>query len=358
MMMNSIGNASSETDSMIALIDGGNTQKLLDQIADASLTSSDVAEILNAASPYLSDTVLTSAINRKPSLESEDLESVIVANSPITETVFNDLTIANEELATASAISAAQDVETASTMELLQNEIANSAAEYTVHLNQLISHFIENENPDSAVNYLISIDEDYRALPFAIQLDEYDIAQSIIDKLPGETKADINLKDLYQLILDQKMKGKGLDSLAGDQLEQVNEWANENSIVGYYALNLLSHLAGQEYFEDIPVIESDEFEKSSHNQGESTTTSSLRLIPNPATNEVLIEISSAELEEPIRIDIYDSLGSLLKQTTLPKSQSQVSISLLRFGQGIYSVLLKSGNEVKSFARLIVVQDEK
>ncbi|MBS1657063.1 MAG: hypothetical protein JST18_03085 [Bacteroidetes bacterium] len=35
MMMNSIGNASSETDSMIALIDGGNTQKLLDQIADA-----------------------------------------------------------------------------------------------------------------------------------------------------------------------------------------------------------------------------------------------------------------------------------------------------------------------------------
>lgn len=142
-------------------------------------------------------------------MESEDLESVIVANSPITETVFNDLTIANEELATASAISAAQDVETASTMELLQNEIANSAAEYTVHLNQLISHFIENENPDSAVNYLISIDEDYRALPFAIQLDEYDIAQSIIDKLPGETKADINLKDLYQLILDQKMKGQG-----------------------------------------------------------------------------------------------------------------------------------------------------
>lgn len=155
---------------MIALIDGGNTQKLLDQIADASLTSSDVAEILNAASPYLSDTVLTSAINRKPSLESEDLESVIVANSPITETVFNDLTIANEELATASAISAAQDVETASTMELLQNEIANSAAEYTVHLNQLISHFIENENPDSAVNYqfpLMKIIAHY-PLPFSL----------------------------------------------------------------------------------------------------------------------------------------------------------------------------------------------
>jgi hypothetical protein len=72
-----------------ALVDGGDTQGLLDLIANQANESAALRNELLGISPYLSDPVITAAILRNPAMNQWHLCEVLLANSPLRQDVWD-----------------------------------------------------------------------------------------------------------------------------------------------------------------------------------------------------------------------------------------------------------------------------
>ena len=72
------------------IIDGGNTGFLLNQI-NSSISAGQLKNLLLSKSPYLSDVVLLATINRSNPLPPGHLKQIIIANSPVTALVLEEV---------------------------------------------------------------------------------------------------------------------------------------------------------------------------------------------------------------------------------------------------------------------------
>ncbi|HSY77948.1 MAG TPA: T9SS type A sorting domain-containing protein, partial [Bacteroidia bacterium] len=132
-------------------VDGGNTSGLLNLIATG--TPDQINKALMAASPYLSDAVLVSAV--KAGLPPGMIQNIIVANSPVDVTVLNAVDSANLPKGTMKNIMKAQ--KGVSPMIDLNAEIGAYRQAIGEDINKLISGYMHDpklpypQNVDSAI---------------------------------------------------------------------------------------------------------------------------------------------------------------------------------------------------------------
>lgn len=235
--------------------------------------------------------------------------------------------------------------------EQLLNAISDAEFEKQLAITQIVKYFIENEKADSALNYLLSIDESERALPLAIAADDFATAQDIIDKMEADEDHQINLRDYWQMILDQKEAGLSLRELNDDQIEQLRKWASQETQVGFLALNLLYLVNDEVYYEQIPIIESsDKDEKPAQVQSEQI---SFKLIPNPASYEVTALLSLSQQERII--DVFDFTGKRIEQFRIAPEQTSFIIQTNKWHEGIYLFKVNSGETILQSEKLLIVR---
>ncbi|MEO0471131.1 MAG: hypothetical protein AAF206_16000 [Bacteroidota bacterium] len=83
--------------SLEAQIDGGDTDAILNLI-NAGGSDEDVLSALSDASPYLSDAVLIAAVEHFPALPEIEMASILMSNSPLSETVLSAVSDMNSSL--------------------------------------------------------------------------------------------------------------------------------------------------------------------------------------------------------------------------------------------------------------------
>ncbi|MFZ4401644.1 MAG: T9SS type A sorting domain-containing protein [Bacteroidales bacterium] len=77
----------------------------------------------------------------------------------------------------------------------------------------------------------------------------------------------------------------------------------------------------------------------------------LKVYPNPATTEVTLSYFP-DMEKPV-LEIYNSMGSLIKEIPLPKSRDNYTFSVSQLAKGYYKVILKDNGYVRGQAGLVI-----
>ncbi|MBA3648541.1 MAG: T9SS type A sorting domain-containing protein [Chitinophagales bacterium] len=345
-----------QEDSLNAMIDGGNTQKLVSEVNDPKVSSSKLTKDLLAASPYLSDSVLMSSILRNPPMNDNELQQLVLSNSPLDDTTFSLLKTTNAKLADNGAIKDAQEAE-ASAMDLLQAQIGDLFTWRNYELYQLVNYYVANNESDSAREFLLSKNENTMALPFVFQNGDFKTADNIIASMPETNSDEKNLKDYYSIMLTRAESGNSMDSLTDDQWNEVQKMANKNSIAGYLALNLLDHVKGETYEEDFPPIieEGTDTAMQRTSKGYSQEKITVDLIPNPAQNQVIITIGNMGTSESIWMEIFDVMGNKFAAIPFGAAQLSYTVNTSMYPPGIYLLNFKSDNQIVTQKKLIVLK---
>jgi len=351
-----------------SLVDDGNTDEMNDNIA-TSFPSDALAirqDLLNS-SPYLSDTVMKSAIERETVLPNEMIRDVLVANPQAAKTddvlnTLNDRFISMPDSMLAEILEGRDQL---SPKEALEAEIAMHLQYYSDAYNELVRNYLTDStfsgSADSIVAFLESAGDldgqyllasTYLSAGDTVNMDRIlnSIPESfVLDRLREREHQDYLtyftfLKSLYS----QNQDIYHLDSSQCLLLTTLCVEASEP--VSSFARNILIASNIVDYFE--PIFLPDDLKSTPGRDILRTSHFSkgcyLKIFPNPAKRYIIVEYNTSEVtsgESAILLTIASSDGKILETRTLTRFQDQQLIETLDYEPGLYLCRITSGKQV-------------
>jgi hypothetical protein len=364
---------SSYEDTLAMLIDGGNTESLnfevLTSYPDEALS---IRQELIEKSPYLSDTIMISAIGKEEVLPGAMVRDILVSNpqAPKSKKIMNALDQRQDTIPDYMMEEIMQGLNTFGTKELLEQKLGSHQVKKEKAWTN-INLFYKNDttNWNQGIDSLIALYENQNKLS-----DKYELAFLFLDKsdstnafgilnsIPGEFDLDEQellvhdqYQDLFEILWDTKNDSIRLDSL---QIQALLEMSSvSNGLPAIFASNLLIKEGILIYNE--PVYLGEEFVKSDDIPAKKTAIqnepSTLKLFPNPAGNYFIAMYDLIGKEDPGILTITDISGKSLISIQLKDKQNQVVIPSKDFSQGSYLVNLIVGNNLVCSAKLIITK---
>ncbi|OFX17151.1 MAG: hypothetical protein A2033_03020 [Bacteroidetes bacterium GWA2_31_9] len=143
---------STQLNNSVTLIENGDRQDIVD-MATSDVATGQLKNAIMEVSPYASDRVLLSALNDKPTaIPPGHIKEIIVANSPVTDTVMQTVISKNLPLGIQNQINAVQVG--VSEREKLEGEISWLKAQLQQINNFSVNYYLENADTASAINLL------------------------------------------------------------------------------------------------------------------------------------------------------------------------------------------------------------
>jgi hypothetical protein len=346
-----------------ALIDGGNTDQLLAELANPN--SKAVRERLLSVSPYLSDKVLLAFLDgNRPAT---DVRDIMLANSPLSKTVIERVEAKNLAKPMLNAIKEVQYGESA--MQVLMKEISalNSNREYWV--NEYIRYQLNDEEEPTPIDNIIevltfetSINHTHRIpqlADFYIANHDVESAQGVIDgytSIVGENAYKKLAKVQIELIEMPNMKElfETHPSLKND----ITEVAQNQNDRFYQARGeaVLSMLDNVLY---IPVIE--DIILSQGRSGSETIDvifseqQAVSIYPNPSKTDgsVVFTINRNTTANHYTIEAVNMLGSKVLLVELNEEHPSQTVSHAFAEKGIYFLKITNNQGETSFRKLVV-----
>lgn len=338
------------------LVDGGNTMLLLDEITNSpSWDALNLRNSLLTKSPFLSDTVLISAVENESVLPPVMLTQVLTANphgiksEEVKESLENRQNTIPPYLMTEienshQYISAKEHIE--SKLIMLRNKRA-------VDINNLITELKQdsiNSFASDSICSLMGIEKTknttFNQYLRMLQVNKLENAAQYYNLILESNDNDIVF--LATLARDLKSNYKVLDSLSSeDYLALIQIANNEESSVKGIARNLMLRLNLIEYAEPIYEINtSEEKSKTTKETKNNSDSNVLKIYPNPA-KDYLIVYFKAETENCI-IEVCDMFGRNLYSQKVNQKEGEIIIETKSFISGNYFVKLQSkGNTIKT-----------
>ena len=339
------------------LIDGGNTQTLLNYIATHS-SPGQIKNYLQSYSPYLSDEVLIAVIDKN--LPHGILKQILIDNSSLSEKVMARLEtyslpngIRNQIMAVQNGIGPMIDLLNA--IEFLENE-------KLINVNDLVSTHLDSAEVDSAILVLktygnfqsqcalvpIIAKRDTTTADTIITRIEMDAQTELIANTDCKTCQDkLTFCDFQKLMFAVNSRQGGYFSLNEReklQLEEIAESeapiaANAHAILNFIDFNT-QHLNGMDYLLPNGVV------RSYHLVTDDQKSENKMLIyPNPANENITIEFS--EIDENGSIQLLDIYGKLIMQTRT-MNMNKIQIITSELPNGMYLIVFNnSSNETQS-----------
>ncbi|MBE2189302.1 MAG: T9SS type A sorting domain-containing protein [Candidatus Kapabacteria bacterium] len=348
------------------LIDGGNTNNLLNIIA--TLSSGDVKNILIAASPYLSDEVLLAYLATNP--PAGHIRQVILANSPVSSEVLNALNGMSIPNGIKNQINNAQTG--VSAMTYLNNEIGFAKSERSGLIDERIRLFLNDtlvQNPLDSVAVILK-DEN-------IEIRKKQLCDAYIGK--GETlkaletrdelaiehgydnyikMADVQLgmynmpSSCFAIITDPGIKQE-VESVAYDPNDRINAVRGEALLAVAFDSLFLALV------EPLEPIGSGLRMGETGNNGiqQAEKQSMLNIYPNPSDggSQVVLELQTTdnELMENASIEVYSVTGQLVATHQFNGTGNQVFIQPGKIMPGVYLVKLYNNGQLAETKKLII-----
>ncbi len=369
-------------DSLVTLlkniVDGGETNDLNSTITNSSPPDAlDVQQNLLNSSPYLSDTVMKSAIAKENVLPNEMIRDVLVANpqSARSDDVLNTLNDRSIPMPDSLMADIMDGMDKLSPKEELEAELAIHMQNYKNLYNSLILFYKTDSvcalSCDSLVTFLGSIvDLDGKYLLAFEELLNGDTTtmNSTLNSITQSFTLDRFQQKQYQDYITYFNFLKGLKSpdkdilmLDSTRISQLGTlYSTMGEPVSSYIRGILIANGSLSYIE--PIIIPEDTKSAPDKIGLKTSHFKqgvyLKLFPNPAHKFVIAEYKTTKErkdDQQILLSIASNEGKLIESRILYKSQDQVLIITSSYKPGNYICYLRVAGKVIASKIFTVIQ---
>jgi hypothetical protein len=334
---------------MAAAIDGGDTEELNSGVQYSFPPDAmEVQQELLGKSPYLSDTVMQTAIAKEEVLPNAMIRDVLVANPQAakSEEVMATLDVRATPIPESMLAEIYEGLYTKGALDELRLQMAVQKQKRGTDWLKLYELYLTQGTYDSA-NLLLNTENTLAE----IDAEDYSNALATLNQLPSQYQLSATQLGSHNYFIevvgtlnDLFSEGKTvmqLDSQDIDGLMQVA--ANEESWPGVLAINLLTAAKAMDYYE--PMLLPDPYKSAKvlpERPGEANTTANnqLRLFPNPAGTYFIIEYALEKTVSDAAIRITDVLGREIIKIPVSKQYDQMVVHTNTMDEGIYLVTLE------------------
>ena len=353
------------------LIDGGNTEATQTDV-ETSLPpeTMQVYNDLMNKSPYLSDTVVSTAIEKEDVLPGAMIRDIMVANpnTAKSEALMSKLDDRWDPLPEYMKAQILQGRSIVSIREETESVLAARKLEKVKYFNALVRLYLEDTlNPQASIDSLKvllqqepSLNAKYRLAMLSMEQGAWSEGLGVLNNIPAqfeltasESNEHLQFTSLYNLLSNIGQQGKTVFEADSTTIVSLMEIETGNSgMASAYARNILLALDQSDYEE--PVLLPDIL-KAAIAQDEYNTLISkaneapgyIRIKPNPAKDYIIVEYE-LEQETNASININDITGNLKIHLNFSNQQDQLTVNTQDWKPGIYIATLKiNGKLVES-----------
>jgi len=343
------------------LVDGGSTETL-NQVVETSTPPEAIPtqEELLAVSPFLSDTVVQTAIKKEEVLTNSMIRDILVANPQSAKSDTLVVLLENRSLPMpADMISEIlQGVDSISAKESLESQKAFWNAERSEHYHNLIRYYRHdtlNGSRYDSLQYLLQQRNTpnawYELSALYFHQNEHSLGMNLLNLIPvsfplslkqvEEHQAYMSFFDILNQISADSNRVLSLDS--SDVQMLTNLQSSGNIQLNAFSRNILLTTGKTSYQEPIflPVkglksSKSEKYRRLKSQRGENL----LKVYPNPAKTHFFVEYQLNEIGDDCSISVTDMMGKRQIEIHLLKEKDQFVIPVNHLIPGVYLVSLK------------------
>ena len=336
-----------------SLIDGGATSTLIGLI-EADAASTTIVQSLLPVSPYLSDQVMLSLMNDKPTRMPEvDVVTILTANQPLTDAVINSYT----SNYTGSVPSGWTDPDVTSARERLEADLWSVEADRSLALDELIRAYVQDyglidslfDRTDSAFFHLEAEnndESDAALISMYTMTGDYVNAGNKITSLRANENWT-SFCDVQQVMLDLYSNGKSELTLQEDAEAKatLDGIASDFEESGSMDARVALEFVFDETIDEIIVLPAPGSSKLRAEEGKEKSpipanTGAIQIFPNPSSG--LVYIDGLDQEAETRIYLRDLSGRILLER-LDQGKKTVKINVGDLATGVYLLEINNGS---------------
>ena len=364
---------------LLALIDGGSTTSLTATIDNSSASDSyQLREQLLVNSPYLSDTVMKTAINNETALPNEMIRDILVANphAPKSETVMDQLNNRNNPMPDSLLVEIQNGINLLGAKDSLETILYTHLQTKRDMFNKLV-YFYQQDTLKSSASHdslmaLFASDHELSswyqlAFEYLSNTDSLGI-QNTLNNLPFAFNLSPEENALHQSYLSYfevlnalADQGKSIKDISQEQVATLQSLIqNANEPVRTLARNVLIANNLCDYKEPIilPGETKSTKQKMNTKTGKNALPTYMKLFPNPTKRYIIVEYNlkdhyTAGTEG--EIIITNMQGQQVFRKIIHKLQDQELIGTLSLSMGTYLCTLKFSNKVIETQRFVIVR---
>lgn len=374
-----INQANQKIDSLIThlqyLVDEGSTDTLRSTVENSTTEQSfEIYQELMSASPYLSDSVVKSSIEKEEVLPNAMIRDIMVANpqSAKNEELLTSLDERADPMPDSMWVDILQGMEIIGAMERLISELDGWMQRKDLYFNELAELFLADttnqQHSDSLISHYLNdkrLSSRYLLAQYYLANHDYVQANSIIQNIPSqfdltEMQTDIHQRVISLMIIFPKVFVDSLGYIVPDSsqsilLEQLAQ--NDYNFPGAWTRDILIAVGLMNYEE--PIVSESTFKSSRKSRYHWTNshliTSDLKVFPNPARDFIIIEYNKSNKEDQTQILIINSQGIKIDSYFLGKNQDQKIISTGGMQSGTYIIQLLVNGCAKESKKVIITR---
>lgn len=361
-LISNIQNADGQIFNLKSLIDGGNTEQMINFIQNPNISSEMLIHFLDSAGRYLSNEVLAAVMEEADRIANSELRDVIVQNSPLADSVYQLLLETNPVIAGNSEVVTAQltDLSPRDVLELQIGQLQGIKRQSAM---QLIEYYLTHDSvpdDDSASSILLAANYTIDAAGMKASMGDYTNAQTLLMSYIPKSQEELDEKKLMETYLSLLIDGKRWDSLGSEQLEEIQTVALGIGPAAARAKAILLVLGIGDIQPQIPSYEQSNYKIASVNSRKYTITNyytfseeaELKINPNPASNKIVVTYRFPYPSTNPMLIIRDFTGKQLLSSRLPMNENTQTIELSGFQQGAYIVQLLDSKSILKSASIV------
>ncbi|MCK5838481.1 MAG: T9SS type A sorting domain-containing protein [Bacteroidales bacterium] len=368
--------ADSTQTELYALIDGGDTEELnTDVVMSFPDEALEVRQQLLDESPYLSDSVMKSAIYKEDVLPNAMIRDVLVANpqSAKSDEVLGALDYRWDPMPDYMLDEVMAGEDSIGNKEIMEGQIRGYRHLRELAFNELVGIYLKDTINSWAVDSLIvllqnetSLRSKYMLVLYCLEKEDTAQMNSVLNTIPTTFILSPSQQQTYQNYLTYSSILMALqhDSVNNHypdstQLAGLHSIADTcNNLPSVYARNLLIHLGLISYNEPVyfpMALNSSIAEIAPFKDINFPKQSSISLFPNPAGNYFIIEYRIEKAYEKAIVSIHDINGKLVNMISLKGKMNQTIIPTGEMNNSIYIVSLHVDNELEDSSKLTLLK---
>jgi hypothetical protein len=348
-------------------IDGGNTEALIAQLSNSTLSIGEKKDKVVAASPYLTDAVLKYYLELNP--PAGHVNQVVGLNSPVSAEIWSIV----EEMNLPKGIK--RELENLqsgiSPLTELRNEYHYEKGEYDLIVDELISFYLLDTVTVGAMDSVKFLYETEKTgvtriknlTSWYLTQGDFTNAQAMLDTYIANYGED-NYTKIVKYTIEAETTSCATTYVAEEvskkeMMEDIAHQTNDKKNC-YRAQALLELALAQEFdYEVEPLIEmmgSRSMQTSM--QTELLTTDEenemIKLFPNPAKDEFFVVLDeSSENLASVEITMYSFTGQQVKQVQSTDRLQTIAVPVNDLSQGMYLVVVTLNGEVVSQQKMAI-----
>jgi hypothetical protein len=373
MLLGGYGSDADSVSNLLALlVDGGNTQQTNQAVV--SSTPPEALAVYNdliGKSPYLSDTVMVSAVKQESVLDAAMVTDILTENPQAakSDTVLFELENRINPLSDDQMNDVMQGLYVTGAKEALESNLAGYRNDYSRTLNNIVRYYsgdtLSASPVDSIITWLNSSDYLWARYHQVFILNEKNDSvgtASLLGNLANsfpftpemimEHQNYLDLINFYKYCRDSSTSILQPDSIQVSSLFSIVQ--DSTGLTSVYVTNLLSALGELAYSEPyllpVPGLKESKIIWPKKTIGERN---SIKIYPNPAGTYCVFEIEIKDFQTGATLEIADNQGRKIKSLTLTKNHDYLVYPLEKVPSGMYICSINSGGKVLKNAKLIV-----